>query len=49
MADPLGLIYSELWWLQIPEFPGNLKIAMVQILEFATAVAQNISDLECQP
>ena len=48
MTDPLSLIYSELWWLQIPEFPGNLE-DMMQIREFATAIAQNISDLESQP
>ena len=48
MADPINLIYSELWLLQIPEFPGNL-IDMVQIPEFTTAIAQNISDLEGQP
>ena len=50
MADPLSLIYFELWRLQIPEFPGSLKNEdMVQILEFATAIAQNISDLKGQP
>ena len=48
MVDPLSLIYSQLWWLQISEFMGNLNF-FVQIREFATALAQNISNLEGQP
>ena len=48
MPDPLSLIYYELWQLQIPEYPGNFE-DMVQKREFATGIAQNISDLEGQP
>ena len=44
MTDPLSLIYSELWRLQIPEFRGNSDMERIQ--EFATATARNISDLE---
>ena len=55
MVDPLSLIYSELWRLQILEFQGNLKkpwpdyCETVQIWEFATTITQNIWDLESQP
>ena len=55
MVDSLSPIYSELWHLQIPEFAlfSNSLVTVSsgyhEIREFATALTQNISDLESQP
>ena len=55
MVDSLNPIYSELWWLQIPEFAlfRNSQVTVSssyrKIREFATAITQIISDLENQP
>ena len=45
MFDPLSPIYSELQRLQINEITPSFR-ETVQIRQFATAVTQNILDLE---
>ena len=56
MVDSGSPMFSELWRLQIPEFAlfRNSRLVTVssgypEIREFATAITQNISDLESQP
>ena len=48
IIEPKTKIYSELWRLQIHEFVPFLQVTL-DIREFTTVKAQNISDLEDQP